>query len=218
MHLSTTHRSLDTHACCCCFCCCVFIRDAGLWARFVIASVALIYTARLSVYALSHTLERPQAFNAFNMPKWWDSYRIIGGWVGCTFPRGCWLNNYNCIVLFGWSALGYRTRGDPTLAAVRKGLGRVHCCAFGKSLQLLVYASPFAVDHAACHSSSGRKLRAREGAHVGYQDETPPAICFVIYFVIYFVSVLMVAPIRSTNHRAHILERLLQPVSPHHCN
>lgn len=59
--------------------CCVFLRDAGVWARFVITSVALIYTARLSVYALSHTLERPHEYSAFNMPKWWDTYRIIGG-------------------------------------------------------------------------------------------------------------------------------------------
>lgn len=49
-----------------------------LWARFIITSVALIYTARLVLYALTHTLEVPEGFNAFKMPKWWRIYRMIG--------------------------------------------------------------------------------------------------------------------------------------------
>ena len=51
-----------------------------LWARFVITSVALIYTARLTVYSLSHTLDVPEEFNDFKMPKWWTVYRKLGKW------------------------------------------------------------------------------------------------------------------------------------------
>eukprot|EP00752_Nemacystus_decipiens_P007138 g6391.t1 len=51
--------------------------DARLWARFVITSVALIYTARLTVYSLSHTLDVPEEFNSFKMPKWWTIYRKL---------------------------------------------------------------------------------------------------------------------------------------------
>lgn len=56
-----------------------------MWARFLIASVALIYTARLSVASLSHTLELPKAFGSFSMPDWWEPYRLLGG--TCTEPR-----------------------------------------------------------------------------------------------------------------------------------
>lgn len=49
-----------------------------LWARFVITSVALIYAARLTVYSLSHTLDVPEEFNSFKMPKWWTIYRKLG--------------------------------------------------------------------------------------------------------------------------------------------
>ena len=57
------------------------LRDGMLWARFVITSVALIYAARLTVYSLSHTLDVPEEFNSFKMPKWWTIYRKLGNYV-----------------------------------------------------------------------------------------------------------------------------------------
>lgn len=53
-------------------------RDGGIWAKFIMVSVAMIYFGRLSLTALSHKEELPVAFEAYKMPKWWRAYRHAG--------------------------------------------------------------------------------------------------------------------------------------------
>lgn len=53
-------------------------RDGGIWAKFIMVSVAMIYFGRLSLTALSHKEELPVAFEAYRMPKWWRAYRHAG--------------------------------------------------------------------------------------------------------------------------------------------
>lgn len=43
------------------------------------ASVAMIYFARLSLAALSHKQKIPAEFARYNIPKWWSVYRHTGG-------------------------------------------------------------------------------------------------------------------------------------------
>lgn len=50
-------------------------RGGGLWAQFIMGSVALIYFARLSLAALSHKQQLPAEFAHYKIPKWWGIYR-----------------------------------------------------------------------------------------------------------------------------------------------
>lgn len=53
-------------------------RNAGIWARLLMASVAMIYFARLSLAALGHRRTRPREFEQYSMPEWWGVYRHLG--------------------------------------------------------------------------------------------------------------------------------------------
>lgn len=58
-----------------------YTRNASVWAKCVMASVAMIYFTRLSLAALAHTQKPPPEFEAYLMPPWWELYRQLG--TGC---------------------------------------------------------------------------------------------------------------------------------------
>lgn len=58
-----------------------YTRDAGVWAKCVMASVAMVYFTRLALAALAHTQKLPQEFEDYRMPPWWELYRQLG--TGC---------------------------------------------------------------------------------------------------------------------------------------
>lgn len=54
------------------------------------ASVAMIYFARLSMVALSHKQKLPAEFSRYNIPKWWGIYRHAGGRYGMSMSEIRW--------------------------------------------------------------------------------------------------------------------------------